>query len=411
MRFEIHREFPRFGNPPRGGAIATRSTDPGEWRKRPPLPGAESLRTAARTLPAILLLALSGCTAVSPSTFCPEDAAGRTDSGYSPFTSIPKGRVGAMPCPGPFTFYVSADPGKLGTHAYSSALPVANGETARGIVYTLHGGFIDIAHLRKAADWTAYHQVRFRHALEEGRKCMVLPGKEGGSYHISFRYPSSWSGMDAAEKKAVMDELSVRLAQRLAIVQTEWHEIATWYGYSSTPFPEKQSAFTYDDPVSHMVGTKVAGMALRKGSGNYDASVTWFLKQELDRLGAVSPAETERAIAVVKDKWWHNGQMLHRQLDIGSTDGEVRPWIVPGFPNGKTMAGEVFRVPTLDPVSGQDFRNFAQVEIDPGLSAWRNMRRVLPGNPDRCRPAEHFPILMAHIRQAEEMPPSPRTTR
>lgn len=337
--------------------------------------------------------------------------AGRTDSGYSPFNGIPKGRVGAMPCPGPFTFYVSADPGKLGTHAYSSALPVANGETARGIVYTLHGGFIDIAHLRKAADWTAYHQVRIRHALEEGRKCMVLPGKEGGSYHLSFSYPASWSGMSASGKKAAMDELSIRLAQRLAIIQTEWHEIATWFGYSSTPFPEKQSAFTYDDPVSHVVGARVAGMALRQGSGNYNASVTWFLKKELDRLGAVSPPETERAIRLVKDKWWHNGQMLHRQLDIGSTDGEVRPWIVPGYPDGNTATGEVFKVPTLDHVAGQDFRNFAQVEIEPGLDAWKNMRRVLPANPDRCLPSRDFPILMAYIKQVEDMPAPVRAGR
>lgn len=402
MRYEIHREFPRTGNPPRSGKNAIRRTDQGEWRKRPPLSGTGRAGALARILGVVGLCAITGC--MSPSTCCPEDTAGHTDTGYSPFASKPKGRVGAMPCPGPFTFYVSADPGKLGTHAYGSVLPVATGETARGIVYTLHGGFVDIAHLRKAADWTAYHQVRFRRALEEGRKCMVLPGKESGIYHISFNYPAWWSGMSASAKKSVMDELSIRLAQRLAITQTEWHEIATWYGYSSTPFPEKQSAFTYDDPVSHVVGAKVAGMALRKGSGNYDASVTWFLKQELDRLGAVSPAETERAIAIVKDKWWHNGQMLRRQLDIGSTDGEVRPWIVPGYPHGKTAAGEVFKVPTLDQVAGHDFRNFARVEIEPGLSAWKNMRRVIPGNPERCVPDKHFPFLMAYIRQMEEMP-------
>ncbi len=65
---------------------------------------------------------------------------------------------------------------------------------------------------------------------------------------------------------------------------------------------------------------------------------------------------------------------LKRQLDIGATNGAIAPWLVPGL-------------------SGLD-----SVEINPRIVAWSAMRRVLPGNPERCRPAEHFPLLLRHIR-------------
>ncbi len=355
------------------------------------------MRPAALLLaPAVFLLA--GCATRSGDPRCPDDpVANSSHAGldFRPFDGQPKGRLGSIPCPGPFTFFTTADPNQLGTHAYSGS-----GETERGIIYTLHGGFIDIAHVRKAADWTAYHHLRFKLALSEGWQCLILPSKEGSVYRVKLTYPAAWRTLPETSRRKAIDDLSIRLAQRLAITQTEWHEIATWFGYSSTTYPEKPSALTYDDMPSHVLGANIAGMALRQNPADFNAGMTYYLKRELDRLGAVTPEQTLRALGMVEGKWWKNGFVVRRMLDIGEGDGVIEPWIVPGYPDGGTAAAVPFVMPTLTYTAGIGFR----LEIEPHMKAWSLMRRVLPGNPDRCEPEKHFPLLMRYIRQQESNP-------
>lgn len=350
---------------------------------------------------------LTGCAAVftSSSLRCPDDpVAAKTpgrDPYFSPYHSIPKPRLGSIPCPGPFTFFATADPNQLGTHAYGRSKPGPTAETDRGIIYTAHGGFIDIAHVRKTADWAAYNQVRIRYALEKGWQGVMLPCKEGAVFRIHFNDPASAQSLDAARRQSTLDELSIRMAQRLAITQTAWHEIATWFGYSATLYPEKPSAFTYDDMTSHLLGAKVAGLALHDRSRDYNTALTWHLKRELDRLGPVSPEQTLKALGMVENQWWSHGFVTKRMLDLGEKNGVIQPWIVPGYPAGKTAAGVPFVIPTLKDVAGQDLSGFEQVDFAPNILQWLRMRRILPGNPSRCQPARDFPLLLQYIRQHE----------
>lgn len=323
------------------------------------------------------------------------------DPSFAPFRSLPRARVGSIPCPGPLTFFATADPNQLGKHSYGNPPLGGPREGERGVIYTVHGGFIDIAHVRKAADWTAFHQPRIRHALEQGWQCILLPSKEGADYRMTFNYPESWKSMDPARRQKTIDELSIRLAQRLAITQTAWHEIATWFGFSSTIYPEKPSALTYDDMTSHLLGAKVAGLALQDRTHDYNTGVTWHLKQELDRLGAVSPEQTLKALAMVENKWWRNGFVTKLQLDIGERTGVMQPWIVPGYPDGKTATGVPFYIPSLKNVAGQDLSRMEQVDFDPNLAAWAHIRKILPGDSSRCYPARDFPLIMDYIRRYE----------
>ncbi|MES2921643.1 MAG: DUF4056 domain-containing protein [Verrucomicrobiota bacterium] len=346
---------------------------------------------------------LPGCT--SSSLRCPDDpVAAKTpgrDPYFQPYNSIPKPRLGSIPRPGPLTFFATADPNQLGNHAYGRSPSGANQETDRGIIYTVHGGFIDIAHLRKSADWTVFNQVRIHYALENGWQCIMLPSKEGAVFRIRFNYPASWNTMDASRRQGVIYALSIRMAQRLAVTQTAWHEIATWFGYSATLYPEKPSALTYDDMTSHLLGAKIAGLALHDRSRDYNTAVTWHLKQELDRLGPVSPEQTLKALDMVKNKWWANGLVTKRMLDLGEKTGAIQPWIVPGYPDGTTAAGIPFPIPSLKEVAGQDMSGFEQVDFAPNILQWGKMRRILPGNPSRCQPARDFPLLLQYIRQHE----------
>src|SRR5262249_12707791 len=70
----------------------------------------------------------------------------------------PRWRLGALPFPGPLSLYAAADATDLGMHRYTSwwERPFEEGEGARGIMYTCRAGFLDLAHLRDAVDWTRY---------------------------------------------------------------------------------------------------------------------------------------------------------------------------------------------------------------------------------------------------------------
>jgi len=357
---------------------------------------------------ALALLVLPAC--MAPSIRCPDDpAAGATKvkPDFKPFAMEPKARIGSVPCMGPYTLFTTADADELGRHLYGFEPVPGLTEARRGILYTTRGGFIDIAHLRKAADWTAYHHTRFHFALSHNWQCVRLRAKEASVYHVTLDYPPGWADWSADQRDRVIDELAIRLAQRLAIMQTSWHEIATWFGYSSTPLPEKTSAFTYDDTTSHILGAQIAGMALRDPKRDYDTAVTFYLRGELARLGAVSPEQTVAALRVVEGDWWARGRVLKRQLDIGEDDGVVTPWLAPGFADREALGAIGFEIPQLDDVAGRDLSGFASVRIDPRIFVWSKMRRVLPGEPDRCDPARDFPLLMAHIRAAEADAPPP----
>ena len=59
-------------------------------------------------------------------------------------------------------------------------------------------------------------------------------------------------------------EYAIRLAEWLAFELSIWHEIATWFGWSAlSGFPELASAFSPEDLYSNLLGTRLAGQALR----------------------------------------------------------------------------------------------------------------------------------------------------
>ncbi len=354
------------------------------------------------------LSALAGCG--SRSVRCPDDHGLRppnpSRATFAPFIAEPKARIGSLPCTGSGTLFRTGDPDHLGTHHYRKTSQSQVPEKRKGIIYTREGGFLDIAHLRKAADWTAFHYVRIRYALSEGWDCILLQSKEKSVCHVRFTYPAGWDKIPADQRQALIDEYSIRLAQRMAITQTLWHEIMTWFGYSSIPMiSEKRSAFTYDDTTSHILGAQVAGLALHDKSTDYDAAITKYLHQELRRLGAVSPDETLRAIAAVEGQWWRNSRVIRRQLDIGEDDGAVTPWIIPASSTTKDAKAQPFVIPSLENVLGRDMRSVAQVQIIPRVSAWDRMRRLLPDQPLRVDPEKHFPILVNYIREHDSRVP------
>jgi hypothetical protein len=315
----------------------------------------------------------------------------------------PRDRLGALPFPGPFTFYRIADPDNLGEHRYERAPRVLRPDEADGgILYTNRAGFLDLAHVRITVDSVRFCTYRVRVAIRERRDSLTLPTIEGSRFLVSLHYPPGFAASthDAANER-VADELAIRTGQRLAYLMMTWHEVITWFGYRSVVFiDESPSAFTYDDPMSHVVGLRVAGRALRDRSGrSFDEAVTIALRAELAELGAMPPGQTGQAVRAVEGLWWSRGRPLKRQLDIGQFDGAVRPWLVPGLASAPGAKPEAFPLPTLADVYGRDFSGFFSARIDPGILAADRMRQLLLSRPLEFDVDRDLPQLVQATRR------------
>ena len=138
----------------------------------------------------------------------------------------------------------------LGKHSYEFTLNETN-----GIMYTCKGGFIDIAHVREAADRTAYLQkVAYQNLLRDKNE-FSFQVIEPSTYRLTLSYPKDWDSYSKQKKQAVAKEVSIDLGQYLAHTSLIWHEIITWYGFASSGvFPDTISAFSPEDPYSDVLG-------------------------------------------------------------------------------------------------------------------------------------------------------------
>jgi hypothetical protein len=120
-------------------------------------------------------------------------------------------------------------------------------DEASGILYTCRGGFIDIAHVRDNADRTLYLVSQIGRLAATGGT-IPLTG-EGAERRIVLQR------LDPRLVRAYgLREVITSLAERLSFQAFIWHEITTWYGWSSTPFSERPWGFPLEDLYSNLVG-------------------------------------------------------------------------------------------------------------------------------------------------------------
>jgi hypothetical protein len=226
-------------------------------------------------------------------------------------------------------FYVTEITGveNIGAHHY-----MGSKEEGNGIIYTLKGGFIDMAHLRDQADWTAYmYSIIITHKGIPDFEIKL--GYEGGMKKLHLNVPPDFS-----------DANSMNLAGRIAYDLSVWHEIATWYGASSIPFvPERYSSFSLEDNYSNLLGA-IMGIEALKSDLPYEEAMTKLIHDkliELERVDSVS--QTYDAMEKVVNKWWtrnfkfpQSNVLLKREYSNYST---TYPLIVPGL---ASPGGEVY---------------------------------------------------------------------
>jgi hypothetical protein len=219
----------------------------------------------------------------------------------------------------PFVKYSDvADPTNIGDHEYLGGRNEGN-----GIVYTYRGGFVDLAHLRDQADWTAY--LFSRMSAHTGNDTLRIKlGYEGGVKELSVYLPKTISN----------DEL-IEMAGRIAYDLSVWHEISTWFVSSIPLMPERYSSFSLEDNYSNMLGIKLAIWSL-KSDKPYSEAMTIALKNTLDSLKMVpSIDKTYEAMDAVYNVWWTRSYRLPSASVTQKRDlapyQEASPFLIPGW--------------------------------------------------------------------------------
>ena len=311
-------------------------------------------------------------------------------------TPLPRIRIGRYASPSVGTVYLN--PENIGNHRYSGG---SGGK--KGIVYTCRAGHIDLAHARKSADWAAFLFQNFKDKLRKKETTFSFSFREPAKYYVQLTYPANWDTMPKAEKDAVILDAAATLAQYSAYTGTMFHEMLTWFGYSSLGvWSEFPSAFAWEDTFSDLFGTHIAGIAFRDAKHSYDDAMTIALANELQKLGA-QPKKVALQVSKSVHGQWYSGDfawinMKARNFDTGFDDGSITPWLVPNVSECRGATPRSYPVPKLADITKYGFK--IKFELAPVAKKGKVLKIVWPDKSQRQKrivPDLHFSKLMDYI--------------
>ncbi len=293
-------------------------------------------------------------------------------------------------------------PEDLGPHRYW--LDAAEGN---GILYTCHAGHIDIAHVRKAADWTGFlAALTFEH-LRRHQTTFVCKSREPSRYFVELTYPRDWDSRSVAEKERVARDVSRQLGQYLAYTAMTWHEMLTWFDFRPKGYEsDRQSAFSWEDSYSNLLGTCVGAAALQDQDHTFSDAVTQVLREHLESLGPQPAAVSRQASEAVRGDWysarWFSPVIRKRNFDIGLDDGQVTPCLLPSVSACADAEACSLTAPTLDGLARYGFS--VAVKIEPRVWEQDKIFKALYGNRKPATktldPSIHFALLIDHMKRA-----------
>lgn len=307
----------------------------------------------------------------------------------------PRLRIGAYF--GPVFRTVFPEYSHLGKHCRRNGLRETN-----GLVYTCKGGFIDIGHLREAADRTAYIAGIVRQNLGEENTFFTFKVIDPSEYQIKIVYPEDWDDLSKKEKKEITQDISIRLGQYFAHTSMIWHEVITWFGYSTTAvFSEHISSFSCEDSYSDVLGTQLGMIALTYPEKMFNEIMTMLIEDEFERLGIQESDVARQAVQEIEGKWYKDGHYFFtkvnkRNFDIGQDDSIITPWLVPEICSSTNP--EACSIPNLNCLAEYGFS--MELEIIPNIMEKNIIFAIISedSSVNHIRPDVHFPIIMEYIR-------------
>lgn len=284
------------------------------------------------------------------------------------------------------------DPDKLGRHSYDLGI----GEVG-GIVYTCKAGHVDLDHVRGNADNTRFLVKKIRRALSKNSKgfSFVITG-ELSSHHIKLTYPEGWK--TNPDRENIIEEIAFSTAPYLSYTATIWHEILTWYGVHFMGFePEFNSAFSWEDIYSNLIGTKLGVIAMKNPDLGFDEAMTNEIYRELKELNVQPRTVAIRASDNVRGDWYTGffvPDTKMRNFDIG-LDGFVTPTLVPGIEECEGVKPLPMAVPTLDVLKQHGFSMTHQIR--PNVLEQGRIFKAAGTN--KIFVEIHIPIIMEDIKK------------
>lgn len=313
----------------------------------------------------------------------------------------PRARMGTLPSSTPSGKFLG--PGGLGWHSYLMSPLEKN-----GLVYTCHGGHIDIAHVRWNADYVKYITKKTRRTLVKNREgfCFYIV-LEPSKHRLTFDYPENWNNLSRLERETIANDVSIHVGSYAAYNATLWHEILTWFNVHFVGIePEFSSSFSWEDLYSNVVGVTVAVEALRDNDHGYNKAMTRAINRKLAELGVVPRKTALNASKKVKGTWFTGGtpvtgnlfvKTTRKNLDTGIDDGYVTPVIVEGICDDATPVS--LAVPNLDALKKHGFK--LKYEITPNVWEGDEILQIVHSQAKgkTIEPDRHFPVIMEFIKK------------
>ena len=309
----------------------------------------------------------------------------------------PKPRMGCLPTSTPGSRFLN--PYNLGAHSYDYRNVFFE---KNGIVYTCRAGHIDITHLRWAADYTRYLVKRTYKTLMKNRAGYSFKSPlELSKQTVQIEYPRYWENLPQKSRERIANEISLEVGPYVAYTALTWHEILTWFGVHFAGIePEFNSAFSWEDSFSNLLGTRLAVKALQDNRHSYNEAMTLSINRELEKLG-IQPRNVAIAAAEKMRGKWFEGNILvdtkKRNFDIG-LDGYVTPTLVPELQECEGAAPLSYPVPKPELYI---YKFSIKYEIEP--REWEKgeiLKAVYPdGEGEKIYPEKHFPEIMDYIKK------------
>ena len=206
-------------------------------------------------------------------------------------SEAPRTRLGTLPTPPPGPrFY---EPDGLGEHSYHYN-PFEN----NGIVYACKAGHIDITHVRCGADLTKYLTNKtFKALMKKDEGFTFSVSLEPSRHKVKFNYPAYWDSLSHEKKEKIAEIISFEVGPYLSFNATLWHEILTWFGVHFIGFEQEfNSAFSWEDIYSNLLGTKLGVEALKDTKHKYNRAMTLAIGPQAQRAGC--PTKKYRDICI-----------------------------------------------------------------------------------------------------------------
>lgn len=238
-----------------------------------------------------------------------------------------------------------------------------------GMIYSCKAGFLDIAHLRDNADWSAHIYFNLDKWLGSGEE--VLARREGGFKKRAVFFPKVSKEDLASLTEDDKEKLAVAIGFSMALL----HEIPTTFKIpvsqpSAFVISEQSSAFSVEDAYSNLLGN-VLGAKAARDARPFNIALESLLQDKLDELQAQPEANTQYAYDSVKNLWWKKGLMsslrtvLKRNYDYKD---EINPELVVDLPFCSNEKAQKLEVP-FELSNGKTVDDYYEIQAE--------MKRVL----------------------------------